>query len=66
VLVAHTGIPSYSRGRDQEDHNLKPSLAKQFARPYLKKIHHKKVFVEWLKVYTLSSNLSTTKKKEYK
>jgi hypothetical protein len=28
VLVAHTCNPSYSGGRDQEDHNSKPALAK--------------------------------------
>jgi hypothetical protein len=28
VLVAHTCNPSYSGGRDQEDHGLKPALGK--------------------------------------
>jgi hypothetical protein len=27
VLVAHTCNPSYSGGRDQEDHDLKPTRA---------------------------------------
>jgi hypothetical protein len=27
ALVAHTGNPSYSGGRDQEDHGLKPAQA---------------------------------------
>jgi hypothetical protein len=27
VLVAHTCNPSYSGGRDQEDHSLKPAWA---------------------------------------
>jgi hypothetical protein len=27
ALVAHTCNPSYSGGRDQEDHSLKPALA---------------------------------------
>jgi hypothetical protein len=27
VLVAHSCNPSYSGGRDQEDHGLKPALA---------------------------------------
>jgi hypothetical protein len=31
--------------------------------PILKKTHHKEGLVEWLKVYILSSDLSTTKKK---
>jgi hypothetical protein len=42
-------IPNYSRGRDQKNCNLKPALDKQFARPYLKEIHHKKGLVEWPK-----------------
>jgi hypothetical protein len=33
-------------------------------RSYLKKTHHKKGLVEWLKVQALSSNPSTTKKKK--
>jgi hypothetical protein len=36
--------PSYSKGRDQEDHNLKPAQAN------IKKFHHKKGLAEWLKV----------------
>jgi hypothetical protein len=28
--------PSYSKGRDQEDHQSKPALDKEFPRPYLK------------------------------
>jgi hypothetical protein len=32
-------------------------------RPYLKKTHHKKRMVEWLKAQALSSNPSTKKKK---
>jgi hypothetical protein len=32
-------------------------------RPYLKKIHHKKGLMEWLKVKALSSNPRTAKKK---
>jgi ribosomal protein S21 len=35
-------------------------------RPYLKKTHHKKGLVEWLKVQTLSSSPSTAKKKKNK
>jgi hypothetical protein len=63
--VAHTCNPSYSAGRDQEDHGSKEvSPGKYFARPYLEKPYHKKWLVEWLKVYAMSSNASTTKKKK--
>jgi hypothetical protein len=39
--VSHAYNPSYSRGRDQEDHGLKPAWANSFARPYRKKNPHK-------------------------
>jgi hypothetical protein len=48
--VVYAYNPSYSGGRDQENHGLKPAPGKQFARPYLEKIQHKKGLVEWLKV----------------
>jgi hypothetical protein len=35
--VAHTYNPSYSGGRDQEDHGSKPAWANSSARPYLEK-----------------------------
>jgi hypothetical protein len=36
--VADACNPSYSGGRDQEDHGLKPARAKKkFAKPYLEK-----------------------------
>jgi hypothetical protein len=35
--VAHTYNPSYSGGRDQENRSSRPTLGKQFERPYLKK-----------------------------
>jgi hypothetical protein len=35
--VAHACNPSYSGGSDQEDHGLKTTPGKQFARPYLGK-----------------------------
>jgi hypothetical protein len=57
ALVAHTYNPSYSGGRDQEDHGLKPTLSE--------KLFTKIGLVEWLKVKALSSSPSTTKKKEY-
>jgi hypothetical protein len=40
---------SYSGGRDQEDYSLKPAQANSSQNPVLKKTHHKKVPVEWLK-----------------
>jgi hypothetical protein len=40
--VAHTYNPSYTGGRDQEDHGSKPAWAKLFVRPYLKKKHSQK------------------------
>jgi hypothetical protein len=48
--VAHACNPSYSGDKDQEDHSSKPAQGKKFLRPYLKKIHHTKGLVEWLKV----------------
>jgi hypothetical protein len=48
ALVAYAYNPSYSGGRDQEDHSLKPAQANS-SRPYLKKPLHKKGLVEWLK-----------------
>jgi hypothetical protein len=48
--VAHTCNPSYSAGRDQEDHGSKTTLGKQFVRAYLEKTHHKKGLVGWFKV----------------
>jgi hypothetical protein len=59
ALVAHACNPSFSGGRDQEDHSSKPSPGKQFRRPYLKNTHHTKGLAEWLKK---SSSPSTTKK----
>jgi hypothetical protein len=64
--VAHTYNPSYSGGRDQEDFSSKPAQANSSASPYLEKSHHKKGLVEWLKVWTLSSNPSTTREKKKK
>jgi ribosomal protein S21 len=43
---------------------LEASPGKYFERLYLKKTHHKKGLVEWLKEYSLSSNPSTAKKKK--
>jgi hypothetical protein len=38
--VAHACNPSYPRGRDQEDHGLKPAQANSSQDPILKKTHH--------------------------
>jgi hypothetical protein len=46
---AHACNPSYSGGRDQEDHHLKPAPGKWFVRHYLENTQHKTGFVEWLK-----------------
>jgi hypothetical protein len=46
--VAHDCTPGYSGGRDQEDHGSKPSWAHSSQDPISKKIHHKKMLVEWL------------------
>jgi hypothetical protein len=48
--VAHAYNPSYSGGRDQEDYGSKPAWANRLGDPILKKIHHEKGLVEWLKV----------------
>jgi hypothetical protein len=50
VPVAHAYNPSYSGGRDQEDHRFEASLGKQFQRPYLKKPSTKIGLVERLEV----------------
>jgi hypothetical protein len=64
VLVAHSCNPSYSGGRDQEDHDSKPGRATSSLRTYLKKPFTKIGLVEWLKVKALSSSPSTTKEKK--
>jgi hypothetical protein len=56
--------PSYSGGRDQEDHGWKPAQANSSLGPYLKKPFTKIGLMEWLKVKALSSNPSTAKKKK--
>jgi hypothetical protein len=62
VPVAHTCNPSYSESRNQEDCGMKPAQENSFSRPYFKKPFTKTELVEWLKVNTLSSSPSTTKK----
>jgi hypothetical protein len=65
VLVAHAFNHSYSGGRDQEDRSSTPAQENSSQNPIWKKNHHKKGLVEWLKVYALSSNHSTTKINKY-
>jgi hypothetical protein len=48
--VVHTCNPSYSGGRDQEDHSSKPVQENSLQDPSSKKTHHKKDLMEWLKV----------------
>jgi hypothetical protein len=62
--VTHVCNPSYSGGRDYEEHNLKPAQGTSYVRPYLKNPITKKGLVEWLKVKALSSSPSTSKKKK--
>jgi hypothetical protein len=53
VLVAHTCNPSYSKGRDQEDHGSQPAWANSSRDTILKKkkkTYHKKGLVERLKM----------------
>jgi hypothetical protein len=67
VPVADACNPNNSGGRDQEDCSSKPAWANSSMRPYQKKNPLKKKgvgLVEWLKVYSLSSSLSTAKKKK--
>jgi hypothetical protein len=42
VPVAHTCNPSYSGGKDQEDHGLKPAWANSLLDPILKNLEQKK------------------------
>jgi hypothetical protein len=48
--MAHTCNPSYSGGRDKEDHVLELVWANKFSRPYLENTKHKKGLVKWFKV----------------
>jgi hypothetical protein len=59
--VAHTCNPSYSGGRDQEDHGSKSAWGNSLQDPISKKPFTKIWLVEWLKVKALSSNPSTAK-----
>jgi hypothetical protein len=62
--VAHAYNPSYSGARDQEDLSSKPAQANSSRDSILKILITKIGLVEWLKLKTLSSNLSTEKKKK--
>jgi hypothetical protein len=61
VPVVHTCNPSYSGGRDQEDGSSKPAQANSSGNPISKNPITKIGLVEWLKLKTLNSNLSTAK-----
>jgi hypothetical protein len=61
MLVTHICNPSYSGGRDQEDRYWKQAWAKNSARSYLEKTHHKKGMAQWLKVKALNSSPSAGK-----
>jgi hypothetical protein len=50
TVAAHACHPSYSRGRDQEDHSSKPTQANSLRDPILKKPNTKKGLMEWLNV----------------
>jgi hypothetical protein len=62
--VAHAYNPSYSGGRDQEDHGSKPAWANNWQDPISKKPFTKIGLVDWLKAKALSSSSSTAKKKK--
>jgi hypothetical protein len=49
ALLAHPCNPSYSGGRDQEDHGSKPAWGNS-SRPYFEKTHHTKWMAKGLKV----------------
>jgi hypothetical protein len=60
--VAHTCNPSYSGGRNQEGHSLKPARANTSRDRILKTLITKGGLVELLKVKALNLNPSTAKK----
>jgi hypothetical protein len=73
VPVAHACNPSYSGGKDQEDHSSKPAQANSSKNPILKKNQHKKGLAEWLSsknaclasIETLSATKQEKGKKKY-
>jgi hypothetical protein len=66
VLVAHACNPSYSGGRDQEDHGSKPAWANSSLDPILKKPFTKIGLVEWVKVKALSLQAPVLQTKQNK
>jgi hypothetical protein len=64
--VAHSYNPSYSGGRDQEDHHSKPTRANSSQDPISKKTFTRKGLVKCLKVKVLSSNPKKETKKQTK
>jgi hypothetical protein len=63
--MTHACNPSYSGGRDQEDHSLKPAQANSSRYPFSEKSFTEKKkregLVKRLKVKALSSILNTAK-----
>jgi hypothetical protein len=59
--VAHTYNLSYSGGKDQENCSSKPAQANNLRDATSKTSIAKVRLVEWLKVWALSSNSSTSK-----
>jgi hypothetical protein len=49
-MVPHACNPSYSGGRDQENHGSKPAQENSWKDPISKKLITKKGLVLWLKV----------------
>jgi hypothetical protein len=66
VPGAHTCNPGYSKGRQSGGLWFEVTSSKKFTRPHLEKSLHKNGLAEWLKVWALSSNPSTKKKKRKK
>jgi endogenous inhibitor of DNA gyrase (YacG/DUF329 family) len=66
ALVAHVCNPSYSGGRDQENHGSKPAQANSSVRPYCKKTFTKIELMEWLNVKALSLSPSAANKQTKK
>jgi hypothetical protein len=72
ALVTHTYNPSYSRGRDQEDHGSKPARANSLQDAISKKSHHKKSWWSgsrcrpWVQAPVLQKNKYINKKYKQK
>jgi hypothetical protein len=64
--MAHVCNPSYSAGRDQEDHDSMPAQGNCSQDPILEKNITKIGLMEWLKVKAPSSNPNTERKTKTK